>query len=80
MSSYSSRALSAEHYVKELYASASRHIGHLGSRSLLLEAALRVIMRHDLLAEFTVECSASPPEEPKIGVPQEGIAERSEGR
>lgn len=39
----------------------ARHaISLLSSRVLLLEAALRVLLRHNLMGEFVAECSKNP--------------------
>jgi hypothetical protein len=49
------RAASAEAEIIDIAKRAKETIGKIGSRSLLLEAALRVIMNHNLLDEFSQE-------------------------
>lgn len=43
----------AERRMREIDTDIRRHLGKLGARATLLEAAMAVIMEHNLLDEFT---------------------------
>jgi hypothetical protein len=53
--SYKERAIRAEGRVMLLAAQAKDAIGQLSARCSLFEAAMRVLLRHDLLREFSQE-------------------------
>lgn len=54
------RAASAEAQVIDIAKQAKDAISKMESRSLLLEAAMRVLMKHNLLDEFSRELNQSP--------------------
>ncbi len=51
---------SAEDNVTRLADAARAEISRIGSRCSLLEAAIKVLMRHDLLFEFALEHGKKP--------------------
>lgn len=54
------RAASAEAAVLDIAKQAKEAVSKLESRSLLLEAAMRVIMKYDLLNDFSHELNNPP--------------------
>lgn len=60
MSRAEGRAAAAEAEIRELARLAKEGLSKMESRSLLIEAALRVIMKHGLLNEFSQEMNHPP--------------------
>lgn len=58
------RAASAEAAVLDIAKQAKEAVSKMESRSLLIEAAMRVIMKHGLLNEFSQELNRPPVEAP----------------
>lgn len=57
------RALALEAELRKIASEARKDLATLGSHSLLIETALRVLMKHDLLMEFAAEMQKPPTDE-----------------
>lgn len=71
-----SRAYSAEANVNSIAKEAKRYIGMMGARCILLEAAMAVIVKHDLMDDFvnehaTISARNHHETEPKIATATE---------
>lgn len=59
------RSREAESDIRNIALETRRQVAQLGSRSFLLEAALRVLLKHGLMSEFAAQAS-HPPDDPRI--------------
>lgn len=60
---YLQRAHLAEESIREIAAQAKINVAKLGAHSVLLEAAMHLIVKHDLLSEFAQEVGRRPEKE-----------------